>query len=154
MGSKTWILLKTSRVATEIIAKRGNITGERPYLPIASGLVSRYKRTVLRETAQWIEGRRVMHHLLNGSVLKTYGEWQEIESVLAAYLCRPHLWYSHHYRYTASIVHRIVLRERLFKSTPELDDFQLVTVEFIRSINASIVDFFPRLAKLPRLLQP
>ena len=55
-----------------------------PFLPIASGLVSRDKRTVLCQTAQWAEGRRAMHHLLNGAALKTYGEWQELESVLLA----------------------------------------------------------------------
>ena len=48
MGAKTWVLLNSNRRVTELIAKRGNITGERPYMPIASGLVSRNKRTVLR----------------------------------------------------------------------------------------------------------
>lgn len=156
MGSIIWVLLNTSRLATEIIAKRGNVTGERPYLPIASGLVSRNRRTVLRETAQWAEGRRVMHHLLHGSALKTYGEWAEIESIhlLAEHCYRPHLWYSHHYRYSASIANRIVLGERLLKSSLELDNFRRVTIEFILSINASIIDFFPQLVLLPKAFQP
>lgn len=156
MGSIIWVLLNSSRTAAEIIGKRGNVTSERPYLPIASGLVSRGRRTVLRQTAQWTEGRRVMHHLLNGSALKTYGKWAEIESVhlLAEYCYRPQRWYSHHYRYSLSIAHRIVLGERLLKSTPELDNFRRVTIEFICSINASIIDFFPQLVKLPKAFQP
>lgn len=156
MGSKTWVLLNSSRVVKEIISTRGNITHERPYMPVASELVSRGKRSVLRQTAQWTEGRRVMHHLLNGSSLKIYQEYQEFESLqlLAACLFRPHRWYSHHYRYSSSVMHRIVLGEPLLKRTPELENLQRVTAEFLSLINASLIDFFPQLAHLPKFLQP
>ena len=155
LGSKTWVLLNTPRVVDEIIAKRGSITHQRPPMPVASDLISQGKRSVLRQTADWVEGRRVMHHLLNGSPLKMYGEWQEVESVqmLASYLLRPERWYAHHYRYANSVMHRIVLGERLEKNTTELEDLQRVTVEFLRNINASVVDFYPRLAGLPEFLQ-
>ena len=73
MGSVTWVLLNSDRVISEIIAKRENVTSERPYLPIASGLVSRDRRTVLRQTAHWTEGRIMMHYLLTGTALKSYG---------------------------------------------------------------------------------
>lgn len=79
ISSKTWVLLNSSRVFKEIISIRGNITHERPYMPVASELVSQGKRSVLRQTAQWTEGRRVMHHILNGSSLKIYQEFQEFE---------------------------------------------------------------------------
>ena len=46
-----------------------------------------------------------------------------------------------------------MLGQRLLKSTPELDEFQNVGVQFIRSINSSIIDFFPLLASLPKVLQ-
>ena len=107
LGSKTWVLPNSDRIISEIIAKRGAITSERPFLPIASGLVSRDKRTVLRQTAQWAEGRRAMHRLPNGAALKTYGEWQELESaqLLAAYLLQPALWHKHHFRYSNSVMH-------------------------------------------------
>lgn len=106
LGSKTWVLPNSDRVISEIIAKRGAITSERPFLPIASGLVSRDKRTVLRQTAQWAEGRRAIHHL-NGAALKTYGEWQELESaqLLAAYLLQPALWHKHRFHYSNSVMH-------------------------------------------------
>ena len=156
MGSKTWVLLNTSRVVQEIISKRGSITHERPVLPVSMGLVSYNKRSVLRRTGPWSEGRRAMHYLLNGTFLKTYGEWQEVEStqLLANYLYRPSRWYSHHYRFSSSIMNRIVLGDSLTKSTPELDDLQRVTNEFLRTINSSFVDFFPLLDKLPHFLQP
>jgi len=155
MGSKTWVLLNSERVVTEIIAKRGAITHERPYFPIAGGLVSQDRRTVLRQTADWTEDRRVMHQLLNGSALKIYGEWQEIESLqlLAAYVHRPCKWYKHHNWYSNSVVHRIVLGKRLQKSSSELAAFELATRQFINSINGSAVDFFPHLAKLPKVFQ-
>ena len=156
MGNRTWVMLNSNRVVQEIIAKRANITGERPYLPVASGLTSRHKRTVLRQTKEWSEGRRVMHHLLSGTALKNYEKVQDLESIqlLANYLERPNQWYLHHYRYAYSVIHRIVVGERPRQTQKQLDDFQRVTVEFIRGMNTSLVDFFPMLANLPKLLQP
>ena len=65
----------------------------------------------------------MMHRILNGSPLKTYGEWQELGSVqmLASYLYRLEKWYAHHYRYADSVMHRIVLGEGLEKNNVELE---------------------------------
>ena len=155
IGSRTWVLLNSDRVAADIITKNGKITTERPYMPIASGLVSNDKRTVIRQTAQWLEGRRVMHHLFSGSALKTYGNWQEIESMhlLLSYLEEPKRWYAHHYRYATAALYRLVVGNKLSKTKAELDDYQQVTMEFILSLNRSFVDFFPQLDKLPRIFQ-
>jgi cytochrome P450 len=156
MGSKTWVVLNSDRVVSEIIAKRGKVTNERPDMPIASGLVSNGKRTVIRQEEEWKEGRRVMHQLLSGSHLKTYAGMQELESIdmLRRYLHEPHLWFAHHYRYATSVLYRIVMGYPLNKSKAELDDYQRVTIEFVTAINRSYIDFFPALAKLPRFLQP
>lgn len=155
LGSKTWVLLNSQRVVEEIIAKRGSITHERPHMPVASGLVSRDNRFLLQRTARWTEARRVTQPLLSGSALKLYAQWQELESVqlLAAYLHRPWQWYSHHYRYCVSIMHRIILGERLHKSTPELQELRRVTTEFLVFINGNLIDFFPRLQNLPKMFQ-
>jgi len=154
MGSRTWIVLNSKRVASEIINKRGSVTHERPYMPIASGLVSNNKRTVIQRTADWTEGRRVMHQLLNGSVLKTYGGWQEQESVrlLQNYLDDPTRWYSHHYRYTSSVMYRIVFGETMQRSKADLDAFQQVTIEFFEALRNNVGDFIPLIADLPRFL--
>lgn len=153
-GSKTWVFLNTNRVVNEIISKRGSITHERPPMPIASGIISKGKRNVVLPTAESVEGRRVLQHLLNGSPLKTYGEWQESESVqmLASYLFQPKKWHVHHYRYANSIMHRIVLGEGLEKNSADLKNLQKVTVEFLSNINMSIIDFYPQLARLPQFL--
>ncbi|KAL9129614.1 MAG: hypothetical protein Q9217_001970 [Psora testacea] len=156
LGSKTWVLLNTPRVCGEIIAKRSNTTHERPLMPIASDLISRGKRGVVRPTAEWAEGRRVQHHLLNGSALRTYQEWQEEESLrmLKDYLDRPGDWYRHHYRYANCIMHRIVLGEgAVEKETEELEKLLRVTTEFLVNTNYHWIDFFPLLARLPRWVQ-
>ena len=97
-----------------------------------------------------------MHHMLSGTALKEYGELQDAESIqlLANYLQQPDQWYLHNYRYAYSIIHEIVVGKRPEHTQQQLDEFQRVTIEFVRSINASLVDFFPVLAKLPRILQP
>ncbi|KAK2063126.1 cytochrome P450 [Colletotrichum caudatum] len=118
------------------LAKRGKITNERPHMPVASDLVSNGKRTVIRQEAEWREGRRVMHQLLSGSNVKVYAGMQELESMgmLRRYLREPNLWFAHNY--------------------PQLDDYQRVTIEFVTAINRSYVDFFPSVSKLPHFLQP
>ena len=155
LGSKTCVLLNSPHVVSEIISKRGRLTHERPPMPVVSDLISQGKRVVLLPTEQWMEGRRVMHHLTNGSAIKTYTDMQELESVqmLAAYLYRPKQWYEHHYRYGNSVMHRIVLGEGLIKSTPELVELQRITIQFLQHIFFTVPDFFPLLARLPRVLQ-
>lgn len=156
MGSQTWVVLNSNRVVLELIAKRGRITNERPHMPVASDLVSNGKRTVIRQEAEWREGRRVMHQLLSGSNLKVYASMQELESVdmLRRYLREPNLWYSHNFRYATSVLYRIVMGYPLNKTREQLDDYQRVTIEFVTSINQSYVDFFPSVSKLPHCLQP
>ena len=156
MGSKTFVFLNSSRAASEIINKRGNITNERPPMPIAHGLIGQGKQNVLHPIAQWSEPRRILNQMLNGTSLRLYEQWQDVESLslLTAYVHLPHRWYSHHYRYFASLMHRITLDGPLQKSTSELDDMQHASTEFLLSINESFIDFFPQLAGLPTFLQP
>jgi len=145
MGARTWVFLNSNRVVKEIIAKQAAVTGERPDLPVSAGLVSRNNRTVLKKTAQWIEGRQLMHHLLSGTATRTYGHVQEEEStrLLQSYLRTPEQWFRHHYDYAYSVIHRVVVGEKPKQTQHELDEFRRVTVEFILSIYASIFDFFP-----------
>ena len=115
-------------------------------MPIASDLISQSKRVVLLPTAQWIERRRVMQHLTKPNRLQAYTEMQELESVhiLANYLFRPEEWYLHHYRYANSFMHRIVLGEGILKRTAELLELQRITIQFLKMIGDSVIDFFPQ----------
>ena len=155
MGTKTWVLINSNRVLNEIIAKKAGITHERPYFPIAGGLVSRDKRLFLQKTDDWREGRRLLHKLLMGAGSKTHGDIVETSSLslLRAYLDEPEAWYAHNYHYAADIMHQIVTSTPLRKSRAQLDDLQLVTMTFLTSINSSLVEFFPVLASVPKMLQ-
>lgn len=73
--------------------------------------------------------------------------------MMAEILFQPENWHRHHFRYSNSVLHRIALGERLLKSTRELADLQDVVIKFEHSIGASVVDWFPQLASLPRPLQ-
>ena len=151
MGSQTWILLNSEHVASDILGKNGRVTGERPHMPVASGIVSEGLRNSLRSTAAWTEGRRVMHQLTSGSILRMYGDWHEVSSLklLKSYLTEPKLWYTHHYRYSMDVLYRVSMGEELKKPKAELDAFQRLSMEFVWSLNRSIVDFFPLLDRLP-----
>lgn len=147
LGEKTWVLLNSHRVVSELIVKRGSATNTRSHMPVASGIASRGMRSLLMPQEQWAEPRRVMHHLLSGSALTQYAAWQEKEStqMMAEYVLRPDMWYSHHYRYANSVVHQITLGERTTRSTRELIDMQNCATLFVRSIGKSMVDWFPSL---------
>lgn len=156
MGSQLWIVLNTERAITDILMKRSKATNERPDMPIASSLVSKDKRAVIRKLSGWGEGRRLMQHLLTGSALREYAQLEEHEScrLLLSYLRHPERWYKHHFRYSTAILHRIVMGEKLTKTQKQLDEYQCVTNEFLFSLFRSGVDFFPEFAYLlPRRLQ-
>ncbi|KAK9425039.1 putative Cytochrome P450 [Seiridium unicorne] len=154
IGQKTWILLNSHRVVSEIIAKRSGVTNTRSPMPTSSGIVSHDRRSLLLPQETWAERRRVMHSLLSGTALRQYGELQETEStrMMAEYVFKPELWYNHHYRYANSVIHRITLGDRLVKSTKELADLQNCVTFFVGSIGKSMVDWFPDVAKLPKFL--
>ncbi|KAI3317896.1 cytochrome P450 [Xylariaceae sp. AK1471] len=155
MGSRTWVLLNSERVLNEIIAKRAGITHERPYFPVASGLVSRDHRFFLHKTDQWREARRLLHQLMTGERSKNHGDLVEEASLglLQAYLDKPNAWYAHHYRYALTIMYKIVTDTALQASRAELEELQRVSSTFLTSINSSCVDFFPALGLIPECLQ-
>ncbi|KAI8945648.1 cytochrome P450 [Xylaria longipes] len=155
MGTRTWVLLNTQRVLNEIIAKRASITHERPYFPIAGGLVSRDHRLFLQKTDQWREGRRLLHQLMTGEGSKFHSSFAEEASLglLKACLDEPDAWYAHNYRYAIAIVYRIVTGTTLRKTIGELEDLQRVTSTFLTSINSSFVDFYPQVSLLPKNFQ-
>ena len=152
-------MLNSNVVVQEVIAKRASITSERPHLPVASGLVSRDKRPVLRQTKGWLAGKRLMHHMLSDtSVTALKEDWRgtgcKSIQVLANYLRQPGQWDLHNYRYAYSITHDMVVGKQSQRTKQQLDESQRVSNEIVRSINASPVDLFSVLTKLPKVLQP
>lgn len=155
MGSQKWVLLNSHRVAHEIINKRASVTNERPDFPIANDIVSDNARVVLRQMRTWQDARKVMHPLLNGTSIKAYAPILENESLLLLqnYLEHPRDWYVHNFQYGYRTIHQIVVGQHSGHSSLQLHEFQRVTVEFLRYINASLVDYFPILHTLPKALQ-
>lgn len=51
-------------------------------------------------------------------------------------------------------MHRIVLGDGLVKRTEELVELQRVTIQFLKMIGESSIEFFPLVTKIPALLQP
>lgn len=155
MGTKTWVLLNSERVHNEIIAKRAGITHERPYFPIAGGLVSRDHRVFLHKTERWRESRRLLHQVMTGEGSKVHSSLVEEASLglLQAYLDEPNAWYAHNYHYPLAIIYRIVTGTTLKRTRGEKEDLQRVTSTFLTAINTSFVDFFPQISILPKCLQ-
>lgn len=97
MGTKTWVLLNSRRTVNEIIARRAALTHERPYFPIAGGLVSHQnKRLFLQKTEEWKQGRQLLRQLMTGSGSKTHDDIIEDAStgLLRALIEQPWAWVS------------------------------------------------------------
>ncbi|TVY78269.1 Cytochrome P450 monooxygenase atE [Lachnellula suecica] len=156
MGSQLWVLINTDRAATDIISLRSTITSERPHMPVSSGLVSNGKRSVIQESATWKEARRLMRQLLTGPTTQTFTEWQDLESVqmLLSYLHEPKGWWKHQSRYATAVLYGVVTGERLSKTDAQMAEYRKITMEFLGSLFATTVDFFPILELLPQSLQP
>jgi cytochrome P450 len=150
MGSFSWVMLNSQRVAHEIFNKRGAVTNDRPYMPVASGIFSRDLKSPLLSEADWAAHRHVQSFLLSGDALKVYAEFQELEStqMMAEYLFKPDQWFRHHGRFANSVIHRIVLGERLLKSSKELADLQTTSSRFQRGVGTSVPDWFPFIYKV------
>ncbi|KIX92653.1 uncharacterized protein Z520_11682 [Fonsecaea multimorphosa CBS 102226] len=156
LGSRLWVTLNTGRVVKEIYNRRSAVTNERPDLPMVGGLISRDNRSVLLPIAEWTERRRVMHQVLSGTAMTKYGEYQEQESsqLLAEYYYNPHKWYSHHARYSNSVIHRITLGDPVHTMEQKMLDLLRVQKAFIVNLPPwNIWDNFPALAKLPKVFQ-
>ncbi|KAI0478021.1 cytochrome P450 [Xylaria cf. heliscus] len=155
MGTRTWVLLNSQRVLNEIIAKRASVTHERPYFPIAGGLVSKDHRLFLQKTGEWREARRLLHQLMMGEGSKFHNGLAEEASLglLRSYLDEPDTWYAHNYRFAIAIIYQIVTDTTLHKTTGELEGLQRVTSTFLTAINSSVVDFYPHISFLPKCLQ-
>ena len=156
LGSKTWVLLNTKRVAQEIYNKRSSITNDRPWLPIISDMISDGRRSALLMDKEWSKRRRVLHQLLSGTALKSYANIQVEESsqLLNDYLECPEEWYLHNGRYSNSVICRIGLGQRVDKPSDKLTAIFQVAMEFIsNSPPFNCIDCFPQLTRLPRFLQ-
>ncbi len=156
LGSKLWVVLNSSRLATELYAKKGALTNGRPHYPMVSDLISNGKRSVLLPTNEWSERRRVMHQLLSGKAMTRYMEYQNEESIslLNYYIDQPSLWYRHNHRYANSVIHRITFGERPDENDDKIKEVTIAQFQFL--MNAPPLNFwdcFPELSRLPKFLQ-
>lgn len=156
VGSRTWVVINSSRVAQELFVRRGAITKERSHLPIAGELISRNQRLLWMNFNDWNPKRKVIHQLLTGTAITKYGEYQEIEStqLLAEYLLRPKQWYLHNFRFASSVINWITLGERVLQPSKTLLAVLRVVHAFVTyAPPASLIDVLPQLAYLPKPLQ-
>ncbi|KAI5367916.1 Putative cytochrome P450 [Septoria linicola] len=155
MGSTLYVLLNTNRVTKEIIDKRAKLTHERPHMPISGTLVSKGMRSVTQPTRIWTELRRMMRPLMNDTWTKKFEAWQDFESIhlLRSYLDSPTKWYLHNSRFATGVMHGVIAGGRLTKSDEQMQDYRKTTMQFLGSIQSTVVDFFPWLEYLPTPLQ-
>ncbi|PIA99147.1 Cytochrome P450 2D10 [Cercospora beticola] len=155
MGSTLYVLLNTNRVTKEIIDKRAKVTHERPHMPISGTLISKGMRSVTQPTRIWSELRKQMRPLLNDVWTKKFEAWQDFESMhlLRSYLDNSSQWYLHNSRYATGVMYGVIAGTRLTKTDDEMTLYRKTTMEFLASIQSTVVDFFPWLENVPKPMQ-
>lgn len=124
-------------------------------MPISGNLVSRGMRSVTQPTSVWTELRRLMRPLLNDKWTRTFEQWQDYESreMLKAYVDQPEGWWMWNSRYATGVMYGVISGKRLGKTEEEMGLYRRTTMEFLGTIQGTVVDFFPWLGNLPRVLQ-
>ncbi|KAB5540240.1 cytochrome P450 [Coniochaeta sp. 2T2.1] len=161
VGSKYWVVLNSTRVANELLDKRGAIYISRQDMPMGADIMSGGKKLLFMPNNDLFRlERKISHEVLGPSQRKIFAPQQDLESkaLLFDYLSQPDKWWLAHARYSSSVIMNV-----LFGRRTKLGDENVTRIlnmgekvfEVIQP-GSNIVDAFPWLATvpLPRWMQP
>lgn len=156
-GGTTWVFLNSSRVVTDLLERRAAVYSSRPPFPMTQDIMSGGSRIVLMLYGdRWRRTRKIMHQILSTRQKDVFQPFQDLESknLLYDYLHKPDKWYLAG-RFANSVIMSIV-----FGTRSSLDDPEVValfeTLEMFleeQQPGRNVVDGFPVLANLPKILQ-
>lgn len=155
-GRTYWVILKSRRVANELLDGRAAIYSSRPNLPMVHSIILGEKRLLLMPYRDaWRRQRQVMHQVLNLSQQTIFKPFQgpESKASMLRLLDQPKTSCLSLGRFSNSVVMSVIFSHR-----PDPNDLILSAVlevqeEFVKYMmpGASIVDTFPILAQIPLL---
>ncbi|KAF7555079.1 hypothetical protein G7Z17_g2410 [Cylindrodendrum hubeiense] len=157
-GGSTWVFLNSSRVVTDLLERRAALYSSRPPFPMTQSIMSRDSRIVLMPyTQRWRVLRKIMHQILSARAVDVFMPFQDLESknLIWDYLETPDKWWVANGRYANSVIMSVVFGRRSLLDDPDVVEL-FETVELFlenQQPGANLVDGFPVLEKLPKVLQ-
>ncbi|KAI5843189.1 cytochrome P450 [Tricharina praecox] len=158
LGQTDYIYLNTPAAVKELMDKRSSKYSSRPFLPMAFGVVSAFRRMLFMEYGpEWRSQRKLVHNLLNIRRSISYQPVQDFESkqVIFDMLDNPSGFYDHNRRYSASVIMLVTYGYRVTSwNDPVVQEIYSVLDNFtnISAPGAFLVDSFPSLANWPQWL--
>ncbi|EON62419.1 hypothetical protein W97_01641 [Coniosporium apollinis CBS 100218] len=153
-------IVSTEKIANDLLRERGTLYSSREQLPAAAQLLGDNLRPLfLPYNDVWRKGRRLMHYLTMSSAATSYQPTQVLESTHLLYdlIRSPKDYETWFERYASGLIFRLGFGKMV--ETGEEDDVKRIlnivhTVERVASPGAYLVDTFPSLMYLPKLLAP
>jgi len=125
---------------------------------MASEIISGNFRMLLMPYGdRWRRARKVMHQILNTQQADKFQVYEDLESkrLLLDYLREPDKWYFANQQFSNSVILSIVFGRRSVLGDPHTIELLENNEVMTRNIKpgANLVDGFPWLAELPKVLQ-
>ncbi|SPO07785.1 probable cytochrome P450 [Cephalotrichum gorgonifer] len=157
-GANTWVFLNSSRVVNDLLERRAAIYASRPPFPMTQGIMSGESRIVLMPyNERWRMLRKIMHQILSSRQQDIFKPFQDLESknLCWDYLQTPDRWWSANARYANSVIMSVVFGRRSMLDDPDVIELFETLELFLENQQpgVNIVDAFPILDKLPKVLQ-
>ncbi|KAG7054384.1 cytochrome P450 [Colletotrichum scovillei] len=157
-GGSTWVFLNSSRVVNDLLERRAAIYSSRPPFPMTQGIMSGDSRIVLMPyNERWRMLRKIMHQILSSRQQDIFKPFQDLESknLCWDYLQTPSRWWSANARYANSVIMSVVFGRRSTLDDPDVVELFETLELFLENQQpgVNIVDAFPVLEKIPRVLQ-
>lgn len=152
------MFLNSSRVVTDLMERRAAIYNSRPPFPMTQDIMSGGSRIVLMQyNERWRLLRKIMHQILNARNQDVFQPFQDVESkqLCWEYLHSPDRWWSANGRYANSVIMSVVFGRRSALDDPDVVELFETLELFLENQQpgVNIVDAFPVLALLPKMLQ-
>ena len=159
VGSQIVIILGDRRTAQDLLEKRGNIYSSRPKSIFVDKYLSKgLQPAFMQYNTVWRLHRRLHTSLLSAQVSQSYHKIQDLESKQLAYeMLSTSDFYKAFHRFTASTMFTLVYGKEL--SSEDLETKEVKHIDEVIgfwlqaiSVGSFLVDAFPFLDRVPRLL--
>ncbi|CAG8961172.1 hypothetical protein HYFRA_00002715 [Hymenoscyphus fraxineus] len=157
-GPSTIIMLNNHETAHDLLDKRSSIYSSRPRVVMAAECLGRGMLTLLMPyAAQWKAHQKLQMHVLNVRVSQTYCALQDLESKQLLFdMLSTNKFTDGFRRYAAGLVFALAYGKRISDTnSQDLKELDEVIENTLSTLQPGwLVDLFPMLNKLPKVLAP
>ncbi|KAJ6050226.1 uncharacterized protein N7446_005535 [Penicillium canescens] len=159
-GSQTVVVVGSHKPVKDLLERRADIYSSRPAYRYGNRYMSRGLHTVLLPYGpQWRTHRRIQNAAVKDSMISGYRQIQDIESLQLLHdLLEAEDFSPHFHRYSSGVIFGILYGKRLEHhdqgEIQQIRDLADATLDAMTQRYAILIDLFPWLDYIPRVLAP